>query len=39
VPDPRFGSVLSDLTALLTEERVPDDVAQRAGELLYRYFA
>ena len=30
--------LLGELTGLLTREDVPDDVTQRAGELLYRYF-
>jgi CelD/BcsL family acetyltransferase involved in cellulose biosynthesis len=30
--------VLNELTQLLTRDDVPDEVAQRAGELLYRYF-
>ncbi|MEZ4501053.1 MAG: GNAT family N-acetyltransferase [Dehalococcoidia bacterium] len=33
-----FGAVLGELTALLTDERVPNDVTQRAGDLLYGYF-
>ena len=32
------GSVLGELTTLLTREDVPDDVTQRGGEILYRYF-
>jgi CelD/BcsL family acetyltransferase involved in cellulose biosynthesis len=32
------GAVLGQLTDLLTREDVPDDVTQRAGELLYRHF-
>jgi len=32
------GPVLGDLTALLTREDVPDEVTQRGGEILYRYF-
>jgi hypothetical protein len=32
------GAVLGQLTALLTREDVPDDVTQRAGELLYGNF-
>ena len=32
------GAVLGQLTALLTREDVPDEVTQRAGELLYGYF-
>jgi len=30
--------LLGELTGLLTRDDVPDDVTQRAGELLYRYF-
>jgi CelD/BcsL family acetyltransferase involved in cellulose biosynthesis len=30
--------VLGELTSLLTRDDVPDDVTQRAGEILYRYF-
>jgi CelD/BcsL family acetyltransferase involved in cellulose biosynthesis len=30
--------ILGALTELLTREDVPDDVTQRAGEILYRYF-
>jgi CelD/BcsL family acetyltransferase involved in cellulose biosynthesis len=30
--------VLGELTALLTRDDVPDEVTQRAGEILYRYF-
>lgn len=32
------GRVLGQLTSLLTDERVPDDISRRAGEILYRYF-
>lgn len=32
------GAVLGQLTALLTRDDVPDDVTQRAGELLYGHF-
>lgn len=31
-------SMLKDLTGLLTEDIVPDEVTERAGALLYRYF-
>jgi CelD/BcsL family acetyltransferase involved in cellulose biosynthesis len=31
--------VLGELTKLLTRDDVPDEVTQRAGEILYRYFA
>jgi CelD/BcsL family acetyltransferase involved in cellulose biosynthesis len=38
-PDQRaFGEVLGGLTALLTGPTVPDEVTERAGALLYRYF-
>ena len=30
--------VLGELTKLLTRDDVPDDITQRAGEILYRYF-
>ena len=30
--------LLGELTKLLTREDVPDDITQRAGEILYRYF-
>jgi CelD/BcsL family acetyltransferase involved in cellulose biosynthesis len=30
--------IFGELTALLTRDDVPDDVTQRAGEILYRYF-
>jgi CelD/BcsL family acetyltransferase involved in cellulose biosynthesis len=33
-----FGDVLSGLTALLTDDAVPDEITARAGALLYRYF-
>jgi CelD/BcsL family acetyltransferase involved in cellulose biosynthesis len=33
-----FGDALNGLTALLTDPAVPDDITQRAGALLYRYF-
>jgi CelD/BcsL family acetyltransferase involved in cellulose biosynthesis len=33
-----FGDVLGELTTLLTDHSVPDDVSARAGALLYRYF-
>lgn len=33
------GELLSGLTALLTAPDVPDEVVERAGDLLYRYFA
>jgi hypothetical protein len=31
--------MLSELTTLLTREDVPDEVTQRGGEILYRYFS
>lgn len=34
-----FGALLPRLTELFTDDRVPPDVAERAGALLYRYFA
>jgi CelD/BcsL family acetyltransferase involved in cellulose biosynthesis len=40
-PDDRreIGRLLSELTRLLTDDAVPDGVTERAGSLLYRYFA
>ena len=32
------GRVLHELTQLLTRDDVPDEVTQRAGEILYQYF-
>jgi CelD/BcsL family acetyltransferase involved in cellulose biosynthesis len=32
------GRVLGELTQLLTRDDVPDEVTQRAGEILYQYF-
>jgi hypothetical protein len=32
------GRVLGELTTLLTRDDVPDEVTQRAGEILYRFF-
>lgn len=32
------GRVLNDITYLFTESSVPDDITERAGSLLYRYF-
>jgi CelD/BcsL family acetyltransferase involved in cellulose biosynthesis len=32
------GRVLGELTSLLTRDDVPDEVTQRAGEILYRFF-
>lgn len=37
-PDPAAGALLGELTALLTEDDVPDAVTARAGALLYRHF-
>jgi hypothetical protein len=39
--DPRgdeTGRLLGEMTRLLTEPSVPDDITTRAGDLLYRYF-
>lgn len=33
-----FGNLLGQLTGLLTDDAVPDEVSARAGALLYRYF-
>jgi hypothetical protein len=33
-----FGAVLDELTRLLTDASVPDDVTAGAGGVLYRYF-
>ena len=33
-----FGDALSGLTRLLTDPAVPDEITERAGALLYRYF-
>ena len=33
-----FGEALSGLTGLLTDPTVPDEITERAGALLYRYF-
>jgi CelD/BcsL family acetyltransferase involved in cellulose biosynthesis len=35
----QFRALLTDLTALLTDPAVPDEVAEQAGDILYRYFA
>ena len=35
----RTSAVLSELTSLLTEPDVPDEITERAGALLYRWFA
>lgn len=32
------GRVLGEITQLLTDEAVPDDITKKAGRLLYRYF-
>ena len=37
-PEAHAGPVLRALTELLTREDVPDEVTQRAGEVLYRFF-
>ena len=31
--------MLGEMTSLLTEPTVPDDITTRAGEALYRFFA
>ncbi|MGH3694101.1 MAG: lipid II:glycine glycyltransferase FemX [Pseudonocardiaceae bacterium] len=36
--NPEAGPLLGQLTQLLTEDPVPDEVTRRAGALLYRYF-
>ena len=33
-----FGAELGELTRLLTDESVPDEITERAGAVLYRYF-
>jgi CelD/BcsL family acetyltransferase involved in cellulose biosynthesis len=33
-----FGRALGELTGLLTDESVPDEITERAGAVLYRYF-
>jgi hypothetical protein len=33
-----FGRELGELTRLLTDESVPDEITERAGAVLYRYF-
>lgn len=33
------GVLLSELTTLFSDERVDDELTERAGELMYRYFA
>jgi hypothetical protein len=33
------GQLLGELTRLLTDDEVPDHITERAGSLLYRYFA
>ena len=35
----QLGAVLGELTSLLVRADVPDEVTERAGSLLYRYFA
>lgn len=37
-PPADAGPVLGELTRLLTDESVPDEITERAGALLYRYF-
>ena len=37
--DQQARSVLRDVTRLLTDVSVPDEVSERAGDALYRYFA
>lgn len=37
-PERQVGTLLGELTALLTDPRVPDDVTERAGNLLYGLF-
>lgn len=34
----RFGALLRQLTELLSDEAVPDQISERAGSLLYRIF-
>jgi CelD/BcsL family acetyltransferase involved in cellulose biosynthesis len=36
--NPQAGAMLGELTRLLTDDSVPDDVTRQAGRLLYRYF-
>jgi CelD/BcsL family acetyltransferase involved in cellulose biosynthesis len=36
--NPQAGAMLGELTRLLTDDSVPDDVTRQAGGLLYRYF-
>ncbi len=36
---PGIGPVLGELTRLLTDDAVPDEVTARAGAILYRYFS
>jgi CelD/BcsL family acetyltransferase involved in cellulose biosynthesis len=36
--NPWAGPMLGELTRLLTEDSVPDEVTRKAGALLYRYF-
>lgn len=33
------GRLLSSITRLLTDERVPDEITEKAGDEMYRYFA
>jgi len=36
--NPEAGSMLGELTTLLTDDSVPDEITRKAGALLYRYF-
>jgi hypothetical protein len=33
------GSMLSELTSLFTDKETPDALTEKAGDVLYRYFA
>lgn len=37
--DRELDGLLGELTRLLTDDAVPDEITERAGSLLYRYFA
>jgi CelD/BcsL family acetyltransferase involved in cellulose biosynthesis len=37
-PQRGLGDALGELTRLLTDESVPDEITERAGAVLYRYF-
>lgn len=39
VQEQHFHQLLPQLTDLLTSDSIPDDVTERAGDLLYRYFS